>query len=133
MDIASELQVRKSGSIPVPFSSLLQKGIDVTGMKLAKFSEQLDLAKRWLESVMANKPISIQCSDTGGRTWLDTLSPSWDFSKWEYRETPKPREWWAIEYPDGSISAPCKTKRSVLDVMHHTQKLIRLCEVLEEA
>lgn len=45
---------------------------------------------------------------THERQWVDACPALlWNFSNWEYRikpEPPKPREWWALVEPNGTIT-----------------------------
>lgn len=43
----------------------------------------------------------IQYRELGPRgDWMIADHPLWDFSHWNYRIKPEPREWWVNEYED---------------------------------
>jgi hypothetical protein len=66
--------------------------------------DRAQLMMKWAESVRAGKPMKIQCRRIGTTIWTDIQdSPEWCGSS-EYREKPKPREFWAVTSTGSQLS-----------------------------
>jgi hypothetical protein len=88
-----------------------------------------------LQAAAAKKVI--QFRRAGGDAWADhTTAPEWDFSNWEYRVKPEPREWWLAMFP-GDVTV-CTSLTSAEDVRfskgghsRYPEQIIHVREVID--
>jgi hypothetical protein len=81
---------------------------------------------------------SVQCRRRGTVHWWEIVSPhdfsSYDEDDYEYqvKPEPEPREWWAVEYPDGSIGILWNTAKEANDraPANGNRRVIHVREVL---
>lgn len=67
--------------------------------------------------------------------WGDSLvGPGWNFAEYDYRVKPEPREWWLLEFPDGTTSVSLKTRDEAIEAQNYSAfrcKATLVREVLE--
>lgn len=83
-----------------------------------------------LQAAKEGKTIQVKARISPKAMWGGTVySPTWDFSNFDYRVKPQPREWWAELYNQSGLRGGLWATRE--EAASEGRKVVRVREIVE--